>query len=128
MARTTSTKSSFVYQHHDELELVYAQPPQAKMPMIPDLRFEYSYLRSIQRYITVHRAPAPKINVHLDNDADKEEFEGVRVGSSGQSEQDSQPLALRNHPSEVIAIQWGRVLWVTARDQIISPLLQGALW
>ena len=29
---------------------------------------------------------------------------------------------------EVVHVQWGRILWITTRDQILSPLLQGALW
>ena len=30
--------------------------------------------------------------------------------------------------AEVITVEWGKVLWITTRDQVISPLLQGALW
>lgn len=29
---------------------------------------------------------------------------------------------------EIVSVQWGNVLWITARDQIISPLLQGTIW
>ncbi|KAI5123226.1 hypothetical protein M0805_001315 [Coniferiporia weirii] len=31
-------------------------------------------------------------------------------------------------PIEVVGIDWRKVAWITARDQLISPLLQGAVW
>jgi hypothetical protein len=31
-------------------------------------------------------------------------------------------------PREIIHLQWQKILWVTLRDQVISPFLQGALW
>ncbi|KAH9939557.1 hypothetical protein B0H21DRAFT_756510 [Amylocystis lapponica] len=82
-----------------------------RIPTLPDLRFEYSYLRSVARYVHVERqTPAdPKGK----GKAVVEEVEESGVVSA---------------PSEVIEIQWGRVLWITTRDQVISPLLQGALW
>lgn len=50
------------------------------LPPIPDLRFEYSYLRRIEPY---------------------------------------------HQGSET---QWGRIVWATILDQVISPMLQGAIW
>ncbi|KAF5379024.1 hypothetical protein D9615_006071 [Tricholomella constricta] len=88
-----------------------AHPHQARLPAIPDLRFEHSYLRSIQRYVTIHRRQ-PSDSVL------GEKEESLRQLSTTSS----------NISSEVIDIQWGRVAWITTRDQIISPLLQGALW
>lgn len=29
---------------------------------------------------------------------------------------------------EVVGVEWRKVLWITTRDQLISPLLQGAIW
>ena len=29
---------------------------------------------------------------------------------------------------EVVRVEWSKVLWVTTRDQILSPFIQGALW
>jgi len=59
--------------HHDD----HHRP---RLPAIPDLRFEYSYLRSIHRHID---GPDPK---------------------------------------------WGQIAWVTLRDQILAPMLQGTIW
>ena len=28
---------------------------------------------------------------------------------------------------EIVSVQWNKILWITARDQILSPLLQGTL-
>lgn len=33
-----------------------------------------------------------------------------------------------NAHREVIRVQWKKILWVTLRDQVLSPLAQGALW
>jgi len=29
---------------------------------------------------------------------------------------------------EVIQIQWGRVLWITTKDHILTPLIRGLVW
>lgn len=29
---------------------------------------------------------------------------------------------------EIVSVQWRKVLWITLRDQIISPLVQGTVW
>ena len=52
----------------------------SRLPVIPDLRFEQSYLRSIAAYTSSEN------------------------------------------------IDWKGVFWITARDQVISPLLQGTVW
>lgn len=87
-----------------------------RLPIIPDLRFEHSYLRSIQPYVAIRHVPTHSTNL---------ESEYVNLDGSEEVEKGQE---LQNVRSEVIHIQWGRVTWVTTRDQIISPLLQGALW
>jgi len=66
-----------------------------KLPAIPDLRFEYSYLKNVQPFVKIKR-----------------------VGRQREGES----------PHEIIEIEWRQVLWVTLRDQVIHPLLQGTLW
>ena len=91
---------------------------------IPDLRFEYSYLGSVQRYITIRRS------------TDGGESRGTTVGKSTYEElggaedveQERSLITTAHAPSEIIAVDWGGVAWITARDQVISPLLQGILW
>ena len=29
---------------------------------------------------------------------------------------------------EVVHVEWGKVLWITTKDQILAPMLQGAVW
>ncbi|KAF9067979.1 hypothetical protein BDP27DRAFT_1225137, partial [Rhodocollybia butyracea] len=65
-------------------------------PPLPDLRFELTYVQSIQPYICFRRSSSYK----------------------NTSEE----------PSETIEVKWRHVLWITVRDQIISPLLQGTMW
>jgi hypothetical protein len=75
-----------------------------KLPVIPDLRFEYSYLKSIQHFV---------------------EVEGLDEQGGWTQTKRAERF---DQSFEVIKVQWGRVLWVTVRDQVISPLVQGALW
>lgn len=73
---------------------------------IPDLRFEYTYLKRIVPYVHVQRRGE-------DKGKGKEGEETAESAEGGQ---------------EVVTVEWGKVIWITTRDQVISPLLQGALW
>jgi len=98
-----------------------------RLPVIPDLRFEYSYLRSIQPYFTIQRVvPEPRQHIDTDDAGLGEGYEKVDAHSDkGKGEEGEQLQVVR---SEMIEVQWGKIIWVTTRDQVISPLLQGALW
>lgn len=72
---------------------------------IPDLRFEYTYLKRVRPYVHVQRRTEEKYT--------DEKEEGAAEDTEGQ---------------EVVTVEWGKVIWITTRDQVISPLLQGALW
>jgi len=83
-----------------------------RIPVVPDLRFEQSYLQSIKPY--VHIVQHNSVDIPIDA---KGKMKAVAVDETERN------LAHR----EDIQIQWGRVVWITTRDQVISPLLQGAL-
>ncbi|KAA1472471.1 hypothetical protein DENSPDRAFT_872218 [Dentipellis sp. KUC8613] len=81
-----------------------ARPKHRVAPaIIPDLRFESTYLRRV----------APHVHVE-------------RVGA--QTEDKGKGKEVVKEPYESIKVEWGKVVWITTRDQIISPLVQGALW
>lgn len=82
--------------------------PRRHVPPIPDLRFEYSYLRSVRPLIHVERLERPV----------DEKGKGVVSDVSKRSWT----------PQELIKVQWIRLLWITTRDQVLSPFLQGAVW
>jgi len=84
------------------------EPPHHRAPKVPDLRFEQSYLRGIRPYVEVQR-------VHPGGDSRKDE-KGKAVAVREES------------PREVIQVQWGKVVWITTRDQVLSPMIQGLLW
>ncbi|KAJ3733263.1 hypothetical protein DFJ43DRAFT_1070151 [Lentinula guzmanii] len=87
-----------------------------RLPPIPDLRFEPSYLRSIQPYIRLRTLqPGHKSTVKKGADS-KGRVDQEDGGTKQKIEQ------------ETVDVDWSQVLWVTARDQILSPLFQGALW
>ncbi|KAF7791653.1 hypothetical protein EIP86_002675 [Pleurotus ostreatoroseus] len=94
--------------HHDKKDLTHSH---RRGPQIPDFRFEYSYLRSVRPYVHVERLEPTRSPA-----ADEK---GENVTSS-----DREAAVLR----EIIDINWGRLLWITTRDQLLSPFAQGAVW
>jgi len=107
----------------------YSAHKRSRLPVIPDLRFEYSYLRSVRPYIQIERSTAaiPLVDPALDD----HEYERINIpGVEKETERNGK--ALRSPTSipafEIIHVQWGKLIWITVRDQIVSPLLQGALW
>ncbi|KAH6917929.1 hypothetical protein BKA70DRAFT_1088035 [Coprinopsis sp. MPI-PUGE-AT-0042] len=91
---------------------------------IPDLRFEYSYLRSVRPFVKLLRTAALPSTVTKAHGGD-EGFESIEKETSENGEQASVTALPK---SETLDIQWKRVIWVTARDQFMAPFLQGALW
>jgi len=109
-------------------------PP--RLPVIPDLRFEYSYLRSIRPYVSIERIialdarSAMKVELVAEDDY-------ISLGAEGKEkellEEDRLVVpklqsTMVSGPREIIHLQWQKIFWVTLRDQVISPFLQGALW
>ncbi|KAI0078334.1 hypothetical protein K474DRAFT_1558678, partial [Panus rudis PR-1116 ss-1] len=89
-----------------------------RIAVVPELRFEQSYLRSIRPFVHVehighHLQPQPHIDEKGKQREKPEEVEHSEV--------------VVVHEDD-IRVQWDKVLWVTTRDQVISPLIQGALW
>ena len=105
----------------------------SRLPVIPDLRFEYSYLRSVRPYIHIERSTSASVltDVHPVGPASEDhEYERINIPGT-QKETEGNDKAFFPTPifaSEIIHVQWGKVIWITVRDQVISPLLQGALW
>lgn len=66
-----------------------------------DLRFEQTYLKSIAPHVRL-TTPVP----------DENEKRGDLV----------QPQSQR------LDIKWGKVIWITTRDQVFAPMFQGIIW
>lgn len=73
---------------------------------VPDLRFEQSYMRSVKPYI------------HLEARPEGHTAHSARVDV----------LPIVDAERQIARVDWGKLVWVTTRDQLISPFLQGALW
>lgn len=92
-----------------------------RRPAVPDLRFEHSYIRSIAPYVHVeHRPPASASPAPKTHDL-KGKAKAVEFVDDAEHE-------VTLEPREDIRIQWTQVLWITCRDQVLSPFLQGAIW
>ncbi|KZT04514.1 uncharacterized protein LAESUDRAFT_682732 [Laetiporus sulphureus 93-53] len=86
-------------------------PKKRRAPAIPDFRFEQSFLRSIKPYVHIERQIA----------------EDIAAVATASGEKGAEKHETRVMLHEDIRVRWGRVMWITLRDQVISPLLQGAL-
>ncbi|KAJ6447912.1 hypothetical protein C8R47DRAFT_999646 [Mycena vitilis] len=84
------------------------QPRRAALTSVPDLRFEYGFLKSVRPYFRLRR----------------EDSQGKGKGK----EIDAVAVTPASEPDDTLEIQWLDVVWVATRDQVLSPLVQGALW
>jgi len=93
-------------------------PRRAVLTAVPDLRFEYGFLKSVRPFFRL-RPTATTVP----------ESPGLREGAKGTGKGKEKAQAReREAATEVLEIQWLDVGWVTVRDQVLSPLVQGALW
>lgn len=102
----------------------------SRLPVIPDLRFEHSYLRSVQPYVQIERSTSASVLTDVHSIDPAHEYERINIPGD-QKETEENDKILFSTPflaSEIIRVQWGKVIWITVRDQVVSPLLQGALW
>ncbi|KIP04360.1 hypothetical protein PHLGIDRAFT_19990 [Phlebiopsis gigantea 11061_1 CR5-6] len=91
--------------HHSSRHHDLAQPRRSATLPIPDLRFEYTYLKNIRPHVRIERCEVEAAAAH--------EKSGVSDTASSR---------------EVVQVAWGKVLWITTKEQVISPLVQGILW
>ncbi|OCF71986.1 hypothetical protein I204_07250 [Kwoniella mangroviensis CBS 8886] len=87
------------------------------MPVMPDLRFEQSYLLSIRPFLTPRPTPT---TIEKKGQIEQTKPSGTLVKSADEDRV--------FHWGRQVDVQWSKVLWVTLRDQVVSPLIQGALW
>ncbi|KAG8884542.1 hypothetical protein FRB98_002329, partial [Tulasnella sp. 332] len=86
------------------------------VPRIPELRFEQSYLMSIKPFI--HQGGQRERGLA---ETEKEHNEATRaLVKDGVLDESFYGVPLR--------IDWQGVAWVTFRDQLLSPIVQGAVW
>ncbi|KAI0366787.1 hypothetical protein BV20DRAFT_619776 [Pilatotrama ljubarskyi] len=93
-----------------------------RIPPVPDMRFEYSYVRSVAPYVHLEVAPPAEPSVIASEKGKEKAVEGADAGEV------SVPARSSSRAVEVARVEWGRIFWITTRDQVISPLVQGALW
>jgi hypothetical protein len=85
--------------HHPSARTSYTHISKPSLGI--DLRFEQTYLKSIAPYVRL-ATPA----------SDENEKRGDLAHLQGQR----------------LDIKWGRVIWITTRDQLLAPMFQGIAW
>ncbi|EKM81494.1 hypothetical protein AGABI1DRAFT_125878 [Agaricus bisporus var. burnettii JB137-S8] len=106
----------------------------AELSVIPDLRYEYSYLNSIRRFVNLERistdiSPSSRRNQSSDSEEKlSDSYEDLEERELKASLEEQLPAQKSTALVELVHVQWKNVFWFTTRDQIITPFLQGALW
>ncbi|KAF9653503.1 hypothetical protein BDM02DRAFT_3182521 [Thelephora ganbajun] len=85
--------------HHEPSRTPHRDVPKPSLGL--DLRFEQTYLKSIAPHV---RLTTP--------DSDENEKRGDLMRPQGQR----------------LDIKWGQVIWITTRDQVLTPMFQGVIW
>ncbi|KAK7052288.1 hypothetical protein R3P38DRAFT_2859547 [Favolaschia claudopus] len=101
----STTHPPFVAHDPKHIEPQRDEPRRAAVHTVPDLRFEYGFLKSIRPHFSLQRPDFKGKGKEKETDTD------VATG-----------------PVDRLDIQWLNVVWITTRDQVLSPLAQGALW
>ncbi|KAG8747729.1 hypothetical protein FRC10_011857 [Ceratobasidium sp. 414] len=105
-----------------------ARPGALPIRALPDLRFEQSYLLSLKPFVHIRSEETPGDS----NSGTRGTVEKPTVENTALAEPLGLDIAV--HSAGVARygvperVEWGKIAWVTTRDQIISPLLQGAVW
>ena len=135
-AMTSLDPSHLPSKHHESRgQAVYSIPTPSgrRKQTLPDLRFEQSYLQSIQPFITFapssssgkekdhsHQAPTPD-STHSRH-GKQEAAEGAAVVDGGQDQDDNKLVqTLYGAP---VTINWRGIFWVTTRDQVSRAFSQ----
>lgn len=112
---------------------------------LPDLRFEYSYLKSIS---SVYRQPSMPPLHRRDVSTREKPFVSTEASlvDSTDAQSGAETTITQSLCGVPISIEWEQLLWITTRDQVsrcfqslwytfvaksvqvLSPFLQGALW
>ncbi|KAF8699947.1 Phosphoglycerate mutase-like protein, partial [Rhizoctonia solani] len=109
-------------------EAIYDQPSNP-LPLrtLPDLRFEQGYLLALK----------PFVHIQADKPLNEKSKAQGNVGepaveSTALAEPVGFDIVTRGAGVSKYGIpervEWGNIAWVTIRDQVISPLVQGAVW
>lgn len=99
MATSYAGQASAHVKHNSSVRTSYKDTSTPSLGL--DLRFEQTYLKSIAPHVRL-TTPVP----------DENEKRGHVSHLQGQQ----------------LDIKWGRVIWITTRDQVLTPMFQGILW
>lgn len=83
---------------------------------IPDIRFEQTYLSRVQTCLHVEEIAGRGGDVDSPSSTDDSFTAATHVSPVITSSQ------------QITHVYWGKLAWITVRDQVIMPLLQGMLW
>lgn len=94
--------------------------PRKRLP-IPDLRFEQVYLKRIQNCIHIEPVARNVKEKGREHPAEAD-LEDTEFTTS------THATSLINSSQQIVRVDWGKIAYITLRDQIMMPLLQGMLW
>ncbi|CAE6438246.1 unnamed protein product [Rhizoctonia solani] len=109
-------------------EAVYEQH-YAPLPLktLPDLRFEQAYLSALKPFVHIRADEQVKDKAKSQGSVEEPVVEATSLAGPVGFDIVSQGAGVSRYgiPERV---EWGKIAWVTIRDQVISPLVQGTVW
>jgi len=117
-SRNYHTPPDYPFDPHD---IEHEESSTRKRLPIPDLRFEQVYLKRIQDCIHIEPVARDVKEKGREQppEVDAEDTEFIRS---------THVTPLINPSQQVVRVDWGKIVYITLRDQVMMPLLQGMLW
>lgn len=100
---------------HGELNEGLEAGHRIRLP-IPDIRFEQTYLSRVQTCLHVEEIAGRGGGVDPPSSTDDSFTVATHV------------IPVITSSQQITRVDWGKLAWITVRDQVIMPLLQGMLW
>ncbi|KAG2059676.1 hypothetical protein BDR06DRAFT_949051 [Suillus hirtellus] len=100
---------------HGELDEGLEAGHRIRLP-IPDIRFEQTYLSRVQTCLHVEEIAGRGGGVDPPSSTDDSFTVATHV------------IPVITSSQQITRVDWGKLAWITVRDQVIMPLLQGMLW
>ncbi|KAJ1302018.1 hypothetical protein OPQ81_000853 [Rhizoctonia solani] len=109
-------------------EATYDQHP-SPLPIrtLPDLRFEQAYLLALKPFVHIRTDEPVKEKPKSRGSIEKPAVEAVTLAGPVGFDIVTQGAGVSRYGTPE-RIEWGKIAWVTIRDQVISPLIQGTVW
>ncbi|KDN36733.1 hypothetical protein RSAG8_10662, partial [Rhizoctonia solani AG-8 WAC10335] len=94
---------------------------------LPDLRFEQAYLLALKPFVHIRADVAVNEKAKSRGSVEEPVVEAAALSEPVGFDIVTRGAGVSRYGTPE-RIEWGKIAWVTIRDQVIAPLVQGTLW